>query len=154
MFGVFYMTAGWILNRFGGFNLFTMKLSSSAERRKWAFSKGWLTSLRDGVRGIAVQERLRVEPLHLHIKRNQLRWFRHLARMIPGHGVSGMFNERRPWHRLRTCCRGLGWSRNTSRFPQMSWRRWLWKRRLLPCDSVSAGEENWRTLLSFFFWFC
>ena len=41
-------------------------------------------SLRDRVRSSVIRERLKVEPLLLRIERNQLRWFRHLVRMLPG----------------------------------------------------------------------
>ena len=41
-------------------------------------------SLRDRVRSSDTQERLRVEPLLLHVERNQLRRFEHLVRMRPG----------------------------------------------------------------------
>ncbi|CAI5677887.1 unnamed protein product [Oreochromis niloticus] len=41
-------------------------------------------SLRDRLRSSAIWEGLRVEPLLLHIERNQLRWFGHLNRMPPG----------------------------------------------------------------------
>ena len=42
-------------------------------------------TLRDRVRSSDTQEELGVEPLLLHIERSQLRWFRDLVRMPPGH---------------------------------------------------------------------
>ena len=42
-------------------------------------------SLQDRVRSLAIREGLGVEPLLLCVERSQLRWFRHLARMPPGH---------------------------------------------------------------------
>ncbi|KAF7646840.1 hypothetical protein LDENG_00181720, partial [Lucifuga dentata] len=44
-------------------------------------------TLRDRVRSSDIQEGLRVEPLLLHIKRRQLRWFRHLVRMDSGRSL-------------------------------------------------------------------
>lgn len=41
-------------------------------------------SLSDRVKGLAIQGGLRVELLLYHIKRTQLRWFRHLMRMPLG----------------------------------------------------------------------
>ena len=62
--------------------------------------------LRDRVRSSDIQERLRVEPLLLHMERSQLRWFGHLVRMPPGRLPGEVFRayppRRRPRGRPRT----------------------------------------------------
>jgi len=42
-------------------------------------------SLRDRVRSSDIRGELGLEPLLLRVERSQLRWFRHLLRMPPGH---------------------------------------------------------------------
>ena len=42
----------------------------------------WVAGLR--VRSLHIWREVRVEPLHLHVERGQLRWFGHLVRMPPG----------------------------------------------------------------------
>lgn len=53
---------------------------------KWVLWAGFAgASLRDMVKSSVIWERLGVEPLLLSIERSQLRWFKHLGRMPPGH---------------------------------------------------------------------
>ena len=63
-------------------------------------------SLRDRVRSSDIRERLRVEPLLLHVERSQLRWLGHLVRMPPGRLPLEVFRAcpsgRRPRGRPRT----------------------------------------------------
>ncbi len=63
-------------------------------------------TLRDRVRSSVTWEELGVEPLLLHIERNQLRWLRHLFRMSPGRLPGEVFRAcptgRRPRGRPRT----------------------------------------------------
>lgn len=49
--------------------------------------------LRNRVRSSDIRRELRVEPLLLSIERSQLRWFRHLVRMPPGHLPVEVFQE-------------------------------------------------------------
>ena len=62
-------------------------------------------SLRDRVRSSVILERLRVEPLLLHIERSQLRWFGHLVRMSPGRLPGEVFWACPPGKRPRGCPR-------------------------------------------------
>ncbi|CAL9694307.1 unnamed protein product [Knipowitschia caucasica] len=63
-------------------------------------------SLRDRVRSSVTREELGVEPLLLHVERNQLRWLGHLFRMPPGRLPGEVFwarpTGRRPRGRPRT----------------------------------------------------
>ena len=63
-------------------------------------------SLRDRVRSSVIREGLRVQPLLLHVKMSQLRWFRHLERMPPCRLPKEVFQahpaQRRPRSRPRT----------------------------------------------------
>ena len=94
-------------------------------------------SLRDRVRSSVIRERFKVEPLLLHIKRSQLRWFRQLVRMLPGRLPGEMFQVcptgRGPQDRLRT-----GWRDYRS---QLAWELLC----LLPEELVEAagGREVW-----------
>uniref|UniRef100_A0A669C5T3 Reverse transcriptase domain-containing protein n=1 Tax=Oreochromis niloticus TaxID=8128 RepID=A0A669C5T3_ORENI len=98
-------------------------------------------SLGDRVRSSAIREGLRVEPLLLHIKRSQLRWFEHLTRMPPGRLLGEVFwacpTERRARSRPRT-----RWRDYISRL--------AWERLGVPPDKLEevAGErEVWASLL-------
>ena len=98
-------------------------------------------SLRDKVRSSVIRERLRVEPLLLHIERSQLRWFGHLARMPPG---------RLPGEVFRACPTG----RRPRGRPRTRWRDYIsrlaWERLgILPEELVEAaeGREVWTSQL-------
>ncbi|PWA16488.1 hypothetical protein CCH79_00004565, partial [Gambusia affinis] len=89
----------------------------------------------DGVRSSVIQEGLRVEPLLLHVERNQLRWLGHLVRMPPGRLPGEVF-----------------WARPTGRRPQgrprTHWRNYVsrltWKRLGIPPEELEqmAGERE------------
>ena len=98
-------------------------------------------SLRDRVRSSVIRERLKVEPLLLRIERNQLRWFGHLVRMLPG---------RLPGEVFRACPTG----RRPRGRPRTRWRDYIsqlaWERLgVLPEELVEAaeGREVWASLL-------
>ncbi|KAI2646443.1 Staphylococcal secretory antigen SsaA [Labeo rohita] len=65
--------------------------------------------LRDRVRSSVTQQEFEVEPLLLHVERNQLRWLGQLFRMPPEHVPGEVFwacpTGRRPRRRPRTCWR-------------------------------------------------
>ncbi len=99
-------------------------------------------SLSDGVRSLDIRRELRVEPLLLHIKRSQLRWFRHLARVPPGRLPLEVFRARptgrRPQGRPRT-----------------HWRDYIshlaWERFKIPQEelkSVAGVKDVWSAQLS------
>uniref|UniRef100_A0A672GMW1 DDE Tnp4 domain-containing protein n=1 Tax=Salarias fasciatus TaxID=181472 RepID=A0A672GMW1_SALFA len=98
-------------------------------------------SLRDKVRSSVTREELGVEPLLLHIERNQLRWLGHLFRMPPG---------RLPREVFRACPTG----RRPRGRPRTRWRdyvsRLAWERLgILPeeLEEVSGDREVWASLL-------
>uniref|UniRef100_A0A672GTN4 Reverse transcriptase domain-containing protein n=4 Tax=Salarias fasciatus TaxID=181472 RepID=A0A672GTN4_SALFA len=98
-------------------------------------------SLRDRVRSSVTREELGVEPLLLHIERNQLRWLGHLFRMPPG---------RLPREVFRACPTG----RRPRGRPRTRWRdyvsRLAWERLgILPeeLEEVSGDREVWASLL-------
>jgi len=76
-------------------------------------------SRRDRVRSSDIRRELGVEPLLLHVKRSQLRWFRHQIRMPPGRIPLEVFRAhptgRKPRGRPRTRWRDyishLAWGR-------------------------------------------
>ena len=86
-------------------------------------------SLRNRMRSLEIQERLRVEPLLLQVERKQLRWFGHLVRKLP---VSlGRFRAC-PSRRRAGEDGGrageivyLGWLGNISVSLLRSWWKWL-----------------------------
>lgn len=55
----------------------------------------------DRVWSSAIQEDLKVEPLPVHIKRSQLRWFEHLIRRTPGHLSLEVLQTHSPGRRPR-----------------------------------------------------
>jgi len=91
------------------------------------------------VRSSDIQRELRVEPLLLHVERSQLRWFRHVIRMPPGHfPFRARLTGRRPQGRPRT-----HWRDNTSHL--------AWERLGVPqeeLESVAGEKEAWGALLS------
>ncbi|KAL1262168.1 hypothetical protein QQF64_007433 [Cirrhinus molitorella] len=82
-------------------------------------SEGKMEREIDGLRWGVTREELGVEPLLLHIERNQFRWLGHLFRMPLGHLPGEVFRAcptgRRPRGRPRTCWRDyvsqLAWQR-------------------------------------------
>ena len=68
-------------------------------------------SLRDRVRTSVIQERLKVEPLLLHIKRSQLRRFGDLVRIPPGRLPGEVFPQGRARTRWRHYIPRLAWER-------------------------------------------
>lgn len=93
---------------------------------------------------ISIQKQLKVELLLLRVNTNQLRCFRHLVRLPPGHlpggGVLGMSSEvpsRQSWDMLERLC--LGWPGNAVEFPKRSW--WKWQGRGgPPCWSCNPSD--------------
>ncbi|KAK3526897.1 hypothetical protein QTP86_003592 [Hemibagrus guttatus] len=87
--------------------------------------------LRDRARSSVSREKLRVEPLLLHIERGQLRWLGHLFHMplgrLPGEVFracpTGKRPRGRPGHAGETM--SLGWPGNTSESLRKSWRKCL-----------------------------
>uniref|UniRef100_A0A3B4BI15 Ethanolamine kinase n=1 Tax=Periophthalmus magnuspinnatus TaxID=409849 RepID=A0A3B4BI15_9GOBI len=98
-------------------------------------------TLRDRVRSSVTREELGVEPLLLHVERNQLRWLGHLLRMPPGRLPREVFwacpTGRRPRGRPRT-----RWRDYVSRL--------AWERLGIPLEEledVSGVREVWESLL-------
>ncbi|KAJ0002535.1 hypothetical protein NQD34_007684 [Periophthalmus magnuspinnatus] len=98
-------------------------------------------TLRDRVRSSVTREELGVEPLLLHVERNQLRWLGHLLRMPPGRLPRQVFwacpTGRRPRGRPRT-----RWRDYVSRL--------AWERLGVPpeeLEDVSGVREVWESLL-------
>ena len=87
-------------------------------------------SLRDRVRSSVIRERLRVEPLLLHIERSQLRWFIWLGcppdaslERCFGHVQLGEDHGEDPGPAGEII--SLGWPGNASGFSQRSWWKQL-----------------------------
>ncbi len=101
-------------------------------------------SLRERVRSSVTREKLRVEPLLLHIERGQLRWLGHLFRMPPGRLPGKLFwarpTGRRPRGRPRT-----RWRDYVSR---LAWERLGVTPEEL--EEVSREREVWASLLRYF----
>ena len=98
-------------------------------------------SLRDRVRSSVTREELRVEPLLLHVERNQLRWLGHLFRMPPGRLPVEVFRARPTGRRPRGR-------------PRTRWRdyvsRLAWERLGVPpeeLEEVCVDREVWVSLL-------
>ncbi|TWW74389.1 hypothetical protein D4764_14G0003920 [Takifugu flavidus] len=98
-------------------------------------------SLRDRVRSLDIREGLGVEPLVLHIKRSQLGWLGHLARMS---------SELLPLEVFWTCPTG----RRPCGRPRMRWRDYIsrlaWERLGVSPEELMevAGERAvWASLL-------
>lgn len=103
-------------------------------------------SFRDQMRRWVIWERLRAEPLLFHIKRSQLRWFRHLIRMFAGRGVPDMsYCVEVPRHTREMMC--LFWPGVALVFPHMSYMRWLGKGRswllCLCCCPTQPWMDGW-----------
>jgi len=78
-------------------------------------------SLRDRVRSSDIRRELGVEPLLIHVKRSQLRWFGHLIRMPPGRLLEvfrARLTGRRPWGRTARGIIYLIWPGNASGSPR------------------------------------
>lgn len=67
----------------------TMRLWKQAARMNFRYRVAGL-SFRERVRISDIRRELRVQPLLLHVKRRQLRWFGHLIRTPPGWAVSDL----------------------------------------------------------------
>uniref|UniRef100_A0AAV2JL93 ribonuclease H n=1 Tax=Knipowitschia caucasica TaxID=637954 RepID=A0AAV2JL93_KNICA len=98
-------------------------------------------SLRDRVRSSVTREELGVEPLLLHVERNQLRWLGHLFRMLPGRLPGEVFRARPTGRRPRGR-------------PRTRWRDYVsqlaWERLGVPLDEleeVCVDREVWASLL-------
>uniref|UniRef100_A0AAV2MQG6 ribonuclease H n=1 Tax=Knipowitschia caucasica TaxID=637954 RepID=A0AAV2MQG6_KNICA len=98
-------------------------------------------SLRDRVRSSVTREELGVEPLLLHVERNQLRWLGHLFRMPPGRLPGEVFRARPTGRRPRGR-------------PRTRWRDYVsqlaWERLGVPPDEleeVCVDREVWASLL-------
>ncbi|TWW71147.1 hypothetical protein D4764_17G0006300 [Takifugu flavidus] len=98
-------------------------------------------SLRDRVRSSDIREELRVEPLLLHIKRSQLGWLGHLARM-PSVCL--------PLEVFWTCPTG----RRPCAWPRTRWRDYIsrlaWERLGVPPEElmeVAGKKAVWASLL-------
>lgn len=98
-------------------------------------------SFRNWLKSSVIQKELRVEPLLLHLKRSQSRYYEYLTRISPGWGIPGMSeNGKRAWGRLWTCWRDF-YLGNTL---VSCWRRWpRGGRSGCPCCSMSWGGSDW-----------
>ncbi len=113
---------------------------------------------RDMVRSSVIREELGVETLLLCVERSQLRWFRHLVRMPPGHLPREMFQEhlagKKPRGRPRSGWRdyfsALAWERigvPQSELADVAREREVWGPllRLLPLDK-HGWTDGWMDL--------
>ena len=98
-------------------------------------------TLRYRVRSSVTREELGVQPLLLHIQRDQLRWIRHLFQMPPGRLPGEVFRacpaRRRPQGRPRTRWRDY--------VSQLAWERLGVPPEEL--EEVSGEREVWASLL-------
>lgn len=69
--------------------------------------RSWIT-LKDRVRSSVIREELEVEPLFLHIERNQLKELRHLFLMPPWRGVLGMSYQNETLRKSQNILERLG----------------------------------------------
>ncbi len=117
-------------------------------------------TLRDRVRSSVTREELGVEPLLLHIERNQLRWLGHLFQMspgrLPGEVLRAFPTGRRPredpGHAGGTM--SLSLPGNALGFPRRSWRKrevWSSLLRLLP-PATRLRISGWWWMDGWLFW--